>query len=275
MECDLISKTVFDALSEKIDQVVLGRRYIIAEIGKLKVAVEDFKGSIEKANFQSIADAVTEMKNFMQMAVSSLGQLKSTLTQLSNTVANLSTTVDDTLNAVNQLKSRGPIGAGVPVIPTPSKAPTVPLPSTSSSPPITSFGAPPPPQPSGGSSSLVKPSELFGTPPPPAPVSTLSQATAVDRSAPVAPSSPTPAMPVNRFDKILNDAKAGTAAKELGTALDALRSQLSKENPLNPILFELSMEAGRLKSLGTKTLTGADLSGFEIKINSWKQKSGG
>ena len=31
----MMSKTVFDVLQEKIDQVVLGRRYIIAEIGKL------------------------------------------------------------------------------------------------------------------------------------------------------------------------------------------------------------------------------------------------
>ncbi len=265
-----MSKTVFDALSEKIDQVVLGRRYIIAEIGKLKVSVEDFKGAIEKANFQSIADAVTEMKNFMQMAVSSLGQLKSTLTQLGNTVANLSTTVDDTLGAVNQLKTRG---GGAPMVPTPSRGQPAPYPSSFGGAPAfpspmapqpSSFGgAPPPPQPS-GASSLVRPSELFGAPAPPAPVAA---------AAPVAPAAP--AGPVNRFDKILNDAKGGLTAKELGGALDQLRSQLSKENPLNPILFELSMEAGRLKSLGGKNLAGADLSGFEIKVNSWKQKSGG
>ncbi len=94
--------------------------------------------------------------------------------------------------------------------------------------------------------------------------------------APAAPmASAAPAGPVNRFDKILNDAKGGLTAKEIGGALDQLRSQLSKENPLNPVLFELSMEAGRLKSLGAKTLSGADLSGFEIKVNAWKQKSGG
>ncbi len=66
--------------------------------------------------------------------------------------------------------------------------------------------------------------------------------------------------PVNRFDKVLNDAKGGITAKELGGSLVQLRSQLSKENPLNPVLFELSMEAGRLKSLGSKSLAGADLS---------------
>ncbi len=268
MECDGISKTVFDALSEKIDQVVLGRRYIIAEIGKLKVSVEDFKGSIEKANFQSIADAVTEMKNFMQMAVSSLGQLKSTLTQLGNTVANLSTTVDDTLGAVNQLKSRGPMGGGAPVVPTPSRAVSAPVASSFGAPsfpspmgaPSSFGGAPPPPQPSG----FPRPGGFSGMPAAPTP------------SAPVAPAAPEMvAGPVNRFDKILNDAKGGITAKELGGALDQLRSQLSKENPLNPVLFELSMEAGRLKSLGSKSLAGADLSGFEIKVSSWKQKSGG
>ncbi len=269
-----MSKTIFDALSEKIDQVVLGRRYIIAEIGKLKVSVEDFKGAIEKANFQSIADAVTEMKNFMQMAVSSLGQLKSTMTQLGNTVANLSTTVDDTLGAVNQLKTRG---GGAPMAPTPSRAPAAPVPHSFAggpaySTPAPAFGAPPPPQPS-GSSSLLRPSELFGAPAPPAPMTAVSVAPAPVAAAPSAPVAP--AGPVNRFDKILNDARGGATAKELGGALDTLRSQLSKENPLNPVLFELSMEAGRLKSLGGKTLGGADMSGFEIKINSWKQKSGG
>ncbi len=272
LECDAISKTVFDALSEKIDQVVLGRRYIIAEIGKLKVSVEDFKGAIEKANFQSIADAVTEMKNFMQMAVSSLGQLKSTLTQLGNTVANLSTTVDDTLGAVNQLRSRGPIGGGAPMAPTPSRSQAAPFPSSYGggpsfpspmAPQPSSFGAPPPPQPSSAAGGYPKPGGFTGVPAPPAPAAVAP--------APVAPA----AGPVNRFEKILNDAKGGATAKELGGELDSLRSQLSKENPLNPVLFELSMEAGRLKSLGGKNLSGADLSGFEIKVNSWKQKSGG
>ncbi len=257
-----MSKTVFDALSEKIDQVVLGRRYIIAEIGKLKVSVEDFKGAIEKANFQSIADAVTEMKNFMQMAVSSLGQLKSTLTQLGNTVANLSTTVDDTLGAVNQLRSRG---GGAPMVPTPSRAVSAPVPSTYGGGPSAFSATPPPPQPSSAASGFPKPSDLksFSAPPAPAP------------SFASPPPSFAPAGSVNRFDKILNDAKGGITAKDLGGDLDVLRSQLSKENPLNPVLFELSMEAGRLKSLGGKSLTGADLSGFEIKVNSWKQKSGG
>lgn len=55
--------------------------------------------------------------------------------------------------------------------------------------------------------------------------------------------------------------------------LDTLRANLSKVNPLNPILFELSMEAGRLKSLGQKTLSDADVAALETKVSNWRAKS--
>ena len=234
----------FDQLNEKIDQVVLGRRYIIAEIGKLKVSVEDFRDAIQNANFQSIADAVGEMKNFMQMAVSSLGQLKSTLTQLGNTVANLNNTVDDTLKAV-QKGGKGGAGGPAPAAPMPGRAPVAPKPS-----------APVPSPKKGGRAA---------PPPPVAEEAPEEEAAAPEEAAEEGG---------DRFSEILGKAKGGTTAKDLGLLLDGLRSALSKENPLNPILFELSMEAGRLKSLGNKKLSGADLSGFEIKVNSWKAKSG-
>ncbi len=67
----------------------------------------------------------------------------------------------------------------------------------------------------------------------------------------------------NRFARILMNAKGGFTAKELGAELATMRSQLSNENPLNPILFELSMEVGRLKSLGLKPLDDSELTGLE------------
>ena len=63
-------KTVFDHLSEQIDQVVRGRRYIIAEIGKLKVSLMNFKDAIEKSSGGSgIGSLVNDMKSFMKSKV--------------------------------------------------------------------------------------------------------------------------------------------------------------------------------------------------------------
>ena len=52
--------------------------------------------------------------------------------------------------------------------------------------------------------------------------------------------------------------------------VDKLRTQLSKENPLNPILFELSMESGRLKALGSNPLNDKNLQTLLDKIKKWK-----
>ncbi|MHA1341848.1 MAG: hypothetical protein ACTSO2_17915 [Promethearchaeota archaeon] len=76
-----------------------------------------------------------------------------------------------------------------------------------------------------------------------------------------------------KFDNILNAARSGTAAKDLGAMIDQLRSELSKINPLDSKLFELSMEAGRLKSLGTKILDPNGVAILEQKINKWKSQS--
>jgi len=52
--------------------------------------------------------------------------------------------------------------------------------------------------------------------------------------------------------------------------IDQLRTKLSKENPLNPILFELSMESGRLKALGDAPLNESNLNTLTQKIYKWK-----
>jgi hypothetical protein len=74
------------------------------------------------------------------------------------------------------------------------------------------------------------------------------------------------------FDKIMQVARGGTQAKDIGGMLDSIRTALSKANPLNPILFELSMEAGRLKSLGGIPLDQANISGLDQKVAKWKTK---
>ncbi len=76
----------------------------------------------------------------------------------------------------------------------------------------------------------------------------------------------------DRFERILNDAKGGKTAKELGGELAALRSQLSKENPLDPVLFELSMEAGRLKSCQKEWLDTAELEQIIAKLKHLAEK---
>jgi hypothetical protein len=90
---------------------------------------------------------------------------------------------------------------------------------------------------------------------------------------PPAPAGGAPGAAGASFDRILQSAQSGTPAKDLGGMIDALRTALSKANPLNPILFELSMEAGRLKSLGGNPLDESNIGSLQQKIDKWKSKS--
>ena len=237
-----MSKTVFDHLSEQIDQVVRGRRFIIAEVGKLKVSVEDLKDAVGGQGTTDIAGTVNDLKVFIQQAVSSLGELKSSLGQLSASMGALNNTVENTYNVV---KSRPATSAAAPR----AAAPTYNAPAPTPTPTYTAPRAAAP---------------TYNAPAPtPTPTYTAPRAAA-----------PAPSAGGDVFANILNAAKSGKPSVELGGMIDSIRTGLSKKNPLNPILFELSMEAGRLKSLGTKTMDGSAVATFEQKIQKWKAKSG-
>lgn len=232
-----MSKTVFDHLSESIDQVVKGRRYIISEIGKLKVSVEDLKDALDQSTMGDVAQTVTDLKDFIQNAVQTLGQLRNSVSQLSSSISGLTSTVENTYRIVKNMKSGGGMPAARPSAPAPQ--PSAPAPQPTRSQPST-----PPP--------ATQPSTPAPQPSAPAP---SSGGSGVD------------------FDKVLNSAKSGTSAKELGGMIDNLRTQLSKINPLDSKLFELSMEAGRLKSLGDKPLDSNNIGTLEQKITKWKSQS--
>lgn len=205
---------------EKLDEVILGRRYIIAEIGKLKEVVSDIQDTSTGDAMSQISSAVNEMKNFMQNSINSLTDLKNNINNLSTGINSLNSTVNTTLNAINAIKE-----GGGPVSAAPAAARPVPSsPSTASSPAPKAAPAPASSVPSGGANFLA----------------------------------------------VLSAAKSNTPAVELGDMIDKIRTQLSKENPLNPILFELSMESGRLKALGNSPLQPNHLKTLEDKIAKWK-----
>ena len=79
--------------------------------------------------------------------------------------------------------------------------------------------------------------------------------------------------PKQMFDAIIEAAKNNIFARDIGKMIDSARSEISKSNSLNPILFELSMEAGRLKILGEKSLTQEGIDKLEELANKWKLKS--
>jgi len=219
-----MSKTVFDQLMEKLDEVILGRRYIIAEIGKLKEIVGDIQDTSSGDAMAQIGGAVNEMKNFMQNSINTLTDLKNNINNLGTSINSLNNTVETTLNAINTLKSGGGMVSAAPIsTPTPTRS--APAPTS-------------------------------------APVSTAAPAA----TATAAPSGGGGA----GFDGILTAANASTPAVDLGNMVDALRTTLSKENPLNPILFELSMESGRLKAVGANPLNDKNKQTLIEKLNKWK-----
>jgi flagellin-specific chaperone FliS len=234
-------KTVYEHLLESVDNVVKGRRYIIAEIGKVKVSVDDLKSALDQSSMGEVANTVNELKNFIQNAVNTLGTLKNSVSQLASSITALSSTVENTYNIVKNMKAGG-------VAPSPIG---------------TSYIAPQPVAPSFSAPQPVAPS--FSAPQPVAP------SFSAPHSAPQIPSS-APSSGGNKFDNVLSAAKSGTVAKDLGVMLDQIRSDLSKVNPLDSKLFELSMEAGRLKSLGAKSLDDNGIATLEGKINKWKSQ---
>ena len=219
-----MSKTVFDQLMEKLDEVILGRRYIIAEIGKLKEIVGDIQDVSSGDAITQIGSAVNEMKVFMQNSINTLTDLKNNINNLGTSINSLNSTVETTLNAINALKEHGVSSASMPAT-TARPAATTPAPT-------------------------MRPTTPSISTPPPMPAATSSG--------------------TSEFDAITNAANANTPAVELGNMVDKLRTQLSKENPLNPILFELSMESGRLKALGNNPLNDKNLQTLLDKIKKWK-----
>lgn len=71
------------------------------------------------------------------------------------------------------------------------------------------------------------------------------------------------------FNLILSIAKSNNPAVEIATMLEKIRTKLENENPLNPILFELSMESRRLRSLGNVPLNEYNLQILLDKIQKW------
>lgn len=227
------SKTVFDHLTEQIDQVVKGRRYIIQEIGNLKVSVDNLKDQVDKSSGgggNSIGATVNDLKAFMQKTITTLGEMKNTVTQLGGIVKGLAQSVQTLQQSGVRTAAPAPMAAPVYAAPTPAYAA-------------------------------------------PAPAPVYSAPVAAPMSATAAPAPAGMSAGAAAFDRFNQAIDAKTPAKDLGAMLDALRTALSKANPLNPILFELSMEAGRLKSLGGSPLDDNNVASLKGKVEKWKSKS--
>jgi len=92
-ESDFIAEKVnpdlVPILTQKLDKLILGPRFIIAEINKIRVNMEEFRDIIQKTNFQSIVDAVGEMKTFIQEVVGLIGELTNGINELRNNIAKI------------------------------------------------------------------------------------------------------------------------------------------------------------------------------------------
>jgi hypothetical protein len=242
-----MSKTVFDHLTESIDQVVKGRRFLIAEIGKVKTDVGELRELVEKSSGGSDMGAmINDLKSFTQRTLQTLSELKSSVTQLGGLVKNLT-------QAVQSLQMRGGGAPQQGYAPQPQAQPAY----------APQQGYAPQPQ----AQPAYAPQQGYA----PQPQAQPAYAPQPQAAAPAAAANP--AAVAAAFDKLIQLAGSGTPAKDIGTALDNLRGSLAKANPLNPILFELSMEAGRLKSLGGAPLDGSNLDGLKQKVAKWKSKS--
>ncbi|MFX1295913.1 MAG: hypothetical protein ACFFD2_13815 [Promethearchaeota archaeon] len=76
-------KTILEEINEKIEDIILGRRYLITEMGKLKLGMDKITESLQ--NGDNLNSWIEEVKN----AASSLGQLTGLINQLQNSSAQL------------------------------------------------------------------------------------------------------------------------------------------------------------------------------------------
>src|SRR6056297_1470666 len=123
-------RTVFDHLTEQLDSVVKGRRYIISKIGKLKESVMDLQDSVANSSGggAGMGSLVGDLKTFMQQTIGTLGQLKTSFNKLNNVVNSLS-------SQVQQLKSSGVSApAAKASSPAPAKSAPAPKPQAQASP---------------------------------------------------------------------------------------------------------------------------------------------
>ncbi|MHA1298946.1 MAG: hypothetical protein ACTSO9_05820 [Candidatus Helarchaeota archaeon] len=89
--------TIFEQIKDKIDELIMGRRYIISEVGKLKVSMDKLQGSLP--NISDLDKWLMEVKG----AVSSMGQLSTVLNQLADSagaIQSMNMSMEQVKNAV-------------------------------------------------------------------------------------------------------------------------------------------------------------------------------
>ncbi|MFX1450459.1 MAG: hypothetical protein ACFFCM_06440 [Promethearchaeota archaeon] len=89
--------TIFEQIKDKIDELIMGRRYIISEVGKLKVSMDKLQASLP--DITDLDKWLTEVKG----AVSSMGQLSSVLNQLADSagaIQSMNMSMESVKNAI-------------------------------------------------------------------------------------------------------------------------------------------------------------------------------
>ncbi|MHA1377003.1 MAG: hypothetical protein ACTSRG_01350 [Candidatus Helarchaeota archaeon] len=93
--------TIFEQIKEKIDELIMGRRYIISEVGKLKVSMDKLQGSLP--NLSDLDKWLIEVKG----AVSSMGQLSTVLNQLADSAGAIQSMKMSMESVKNAIKGMG------------------------------------------------------------------------------------------------------------------------------------------------------------------------
>jgi division protein CdvB (Snf7/Vps24/ESCRT-III family) len=90
-------KTIFENIKEKIDELIMGRRYLISEMGKLKISVD----KMAQVNLGDIKGLFDDFRS----NVGNLSQMGDQLKQITDLTNNLSTMSDSLKNMQSSLSS--------------------------------------------------------------------------------------------------------------------------------------------------------------------------
>ncbi|MHA1797034.1 MAG: hypothetical protein ACTSVY_01190 [Candidatus Helarchaeota archaeon] len=89
--------TIFEQIKEKMDEMIMGRRYIISEVGKLKVSMDKIQGSLP--NIGDLEKWLGEVKNAVS-SMSQIGPLMNSLADSAGTIQRMGVSIEKIEKAI-------------------------------------------------------------------------------------------------------------------------------------------------------------------------------
>ena len=98
-------KTIFEQIKEKVDELIVGRRYIISEVGKLKVTMDKVMKTLPRAeDMEKFLGALENSSSGMQQMQDVFGRLDSSLDNIDD-MSRIIKTMESSFEGMTDLRA--------------------------------------------------------------------------------------------------------------------------------------------------------------------------